>query len=1512
PLAVEKRCDEFTSHGESTAPLKLSDSKKTTGVGSLWNDVVERLEQSVQSGLISGDASEVLQSIKLLRQFAVGSAMNKCVIGNSDIIRPRLLQLLDRNRWWSEKDSNVCVDLCGLINSIVRDCSALSENILTRSDILVQLIEVILHSDTDALLQESCLLLLRSLFGAEELSSVLSQTTQIKSRHAAALRLFTDNVIRRLITLCWPGLQSPTVSSSAQRLTGKSRCYLMQLLSLLATDRQLVGCLRRCDAVRLCHHVILTAVCDHPKTCTLGLTPTGCKTPVNRVACIRAIDPANQLVCSLNYRILPFPIVSTTYLHAMKAAARFALKLLVHLFFHVPDALEAFSEVFPEDQHPSKLLYCYGQLAGSVPPNVPGVSHQIPSGHRIKRMRKFVTTTSQDDRKASPASVTSKPSAGDSPEHVRIPVSSCAPSAHGTQVCLGLLRGLIYWRLLNQPSSQSVDAIDQFGNPVTSTPGLGLSDDDVALLVIQPLTDACLHTDDIRILSWICHVLVLVLGRRPELHQWTVYANSFIREVDVRVTSLIKAVQAASNCHSHVQFVEHLIPLVKLFACLASSCENIRVLFAEVYMCEKLFEFTLRLKPMGSEHGNLMLEFQLVEDNLSAACRGQSLCAHVVEAASCALVNILLPMSPGRQISQSIVERCISVFIRLINAKEQQDVSASSASSETVDCSLPELTPDLRSCNTLLSDRLQHTLTVFRLNGVWGLANILHSAPSSLCSELFERLVTDGAWLELVRPIQSARACWSGSSTAAAVFGSCGSSSTRRVSCDFTSGVDNSHSSGAGQNVHVSGTLRASPFSDPSLLSHKDGVDIPPLVTADSVKSNVVISKSVDNTQETTTKVRSSLIESFPKDEESHVTIQTMLLFYTLMLLRNLLRHRKVIDAIIKEHWWDVTQLIISVLEGNNPKPMKEQAILVLAHIANGQTALEQLHRNEDLIEKLKLFMRSPDSHIKAAALTATFNLLGLGREGCASPTFLSHLRDPGNSLLHSCHRGLLHRHHRHKDRHRRRPESHMPPSVSTSPPESTIRSVVTCVAQSTLEEAEEELEEEEQDVVLEHAYITEEASSHAPLVQDSEPTRPLERLDARPPSGWMLQDTTVSFTPTPDTSHEPPDSAISRRHRRVYRCWLSPPSVSATEGDSENLVTHSESALPRSLSGSSSSSSTSSTSCAEELMRGGTQLADLDPTTAQDVCGASSSCSEGELRGMDPCVHEDEAGGAATHLTGSRAPLAAQEGLDEVDTQITQLSAPVVDGFRRTPETSSTHSNITDTSRGNTMCDSSSSIPESSKVDETSPVLVKSSPPSGSKRSSVRRSRRDWEAGFRHVLLPFLQELESDQILRGTWDWLMLRASNMGRPIPLHQLLVAWQRLHDTIPSSSLLKTTTTSLDFDASLFTNCVTVDAFLKKLKQSSTSSVSPFLNSPRHREGRHHPRRRHHHCHRHQLRTQSRRLTDQLTEHPSSEDACISTPVPPTTTTSEDFERTDDASASPGKIKYADIPVQRNQF
>lgn len=33
------------------------------------------------------------------------------------------------------------------------------------------------------------------------------------------------------------------------------------------------------------------------------------------------------------------------------------------------------------------------------------------------------------------------------------------------------------------------------------------------------------------------------------------------------------------------------------------------------------------------------------------------------------------------------------------------------------------------------------------------------------------------------------------------------------------------------------------------------------------------------------------------------------------------------------------------------------QAVLVLAHLANGRNARKEFHRNGDLIEKLKLFM---------------------------------------------------------------------------------------------------------------------------------------------------------------------------------------------------------------------------------------------------------------------------------------------------------------------------------------------------------------------------------------------------------------------------------------------------------------------------------------------------------------------------------------------------------------------------
>ncbi|VDQ02065.1 unnamed protein product [Trichobilharzia regenti] len=139
---------------------------------------------------------------------------------------------------------------------------------------------------------------------------------------------------------------------------------------------------------------------------------------------------------------------------------------------------------------------------------------------------------------------------------------------------------------------------------------------------------------------------------------------------------------------SHIQFLEHLIPLVKLFSCLASGHESTRVLIGELTMCTKLIDFAIRLKSLGAEHENLVLKFQhsvvvllhvlsrsfslhhtffrnqtigqyilkLINDNLPNITEGSYLSAKLVEAASSTLVNQVLPMCPLKEVSRRLFQ----------------------------------------------------------------------------------------------------------------------------------------------------------------------------------------------------------------------------------------------------------------------------------------------------------------------------------------------------------------------------------------------------------------------------------------------------------------------------------------------------------------------------------------------------------------------------------------------------------------------------------------------------------------------------------------------------------------------------------------------------------------------------------------------------------------------------------------------------------------------------------------
>lgn len=63
-----------------------------------------------------------------------------------------------------------------------------------------------------------------------------------------------------------------------------------------------------------------------------------------------------------------------------------------------------------------------------------------------------------------------------------------------------------------------------------------------------------------------------------------------------------------------------------------------------------------------------------------------------------------------------------------------------------------ETTADLRVHRILSGSELHTTLLRLRLNGIWGMVNLLHGASAVTCTQLFERLVTNGIWLELLRP----------------------------------------------------------------------------------------------------------------------------------------------------------------------------------------------------------------------------------------------------------------------------------------------------------------------------------------------------------------------------------------------------------------------------------------------------------------------------------------------------------------------------------------------------------------------------------------------------------------------------------------------------------------------------------------------------------------------------------------------------------------------------------------
>lgn len=81
-------------------------------------------------------------------------------------------------------------------------------------------------------------------------------------------------------------------------------------------------------------------------------------------------------------------------------------------------------------------------------------------------------------------------------------------------------------------------------------------------------------------------------------------------------------------------------------------------------------------------------------------------------------------------------------------------------------------------------------------------------------------------------------------------------------------------------------------------------------------------------------------------------------LMKTLGLLRNLLSTKAHIDRIMGEHATHVMQAVILVLEDpEHPVDVKEQALCILANVADGDRARDHIMANDDVLKKLMDYM---------------------------------------------------------------------------------------------------------------------------------------------------------------------------------------------------------------------------------------------------------------------------------------------------------------------------------------------------------------------------------------------------------------------------------------------------------------------------------------------------------------------------------------------------------------------------
>jgi len=95
----------------------------------------------------------------------------------------------------------------------------------------------------------------------------------------------------------------------------------------------------------------------------------------------------------------------------------------------------------------------------------------------------------------------------------------------------------------------------------------------------------------------------------------------------------------------------------------------------------------------------------------------------------------------------------------------------------------------------------------------------------------------------------------------------------------------------------------------------------------------------------------------------------------TLGLLRNLLSNKQDIDHVMALYGNQVMQAVVFILEGDNAVEVKEQALCILANIADGDTAKSFIMSNEDVLKKITSYVLHTTPKLQIAAVVCVHNL---------------------------------------------------------------------------------------------------------------------------------------------------------------------------------------------------------------------------------------------------------------------------------------------------------------------------------------------------------------------------------------------------------------------------------------------------------------------------------------------------------------------------------------------------------